>query len=120
MAVNEELKFLSGGGRGVGSGRGGGLGVKVDVNEELKFLVKIHKKKILGGGSVAEGVRWGDRAGGGGGQGGCERNVGGRGDVGYKKVLYNIKKMKNVGGEGAIFEPKTLSMYLKKEKDKKK
>ena len=38
------------------SGRGGG--VKVDVNEELKFLVKIHQKKILGG-SVAEGVRWG-------------------------------------------------------------
>ena len=41
----------------------------------------------------------------------------------YKKVLYNIKKMKNVGwgeGEGAIFEPKTLSMYLKKEKEKKK
>ena len=59
----------------------------------------------------------------GGGQGGCERNVGGRGDVGYKKVLYNIKKMKNVGGwegEGAIFEPKTLLMYLKKEKEKKK
>ena len=38
----------------------------MDVNEELKFLVKIHQKKILGG-SVAEGVRWGDRAGGGGG-----------------------------------------------------
>ena len=36
--------------------------------------------------------------------------------MGYKKVLYNIKKIKNVGGEGegAIFEPKTLSMYLKK------
>ena len=38
----------------------------------------------------------------------------------YKKVLYNIKKMKKCGGgEGAIFEPKTLSMYLKKEKEKK-
>ena len=37
----------------------------------------------------------------------------------YKKVLYNIKKIKkNVGGGGAIFEPKTLSMYLKKEKNK--
>ena len=51
-----------------------------------------------------------------GGQGGCERNVGGRGDVGYggcepriegivqctKKALYNIKKMKKcgVGGGG--------------------
>ena len=39
----------------------------------------------------------------------------------YKKVLYNIKKMKKmcVGG-GAIFEPKTLSMYLKNEKEKKR
>ena len=43
----------------------------------------------------------------------------------YKKVLYNIKKMKKCGvggggGGGAICEPKTLSMYLKKEKEKKK
>ena len=40
----------------------------------------------------------------------------------YKKVLYNIKKMKKCGGGGggAIFEPKTLSMYLKKEKERKK
>ena len=39
----------------------------------------------------------------------------------YKKVLYNIKKMKKWGGGegGAIFEPKTLSMYLKKKKKKK-
>ena len=39
----------------------------------------------------------------------------------YKKVLYNIKKMKKCGGRGggAIFEPKTLSMYLKKKKKKK-
>ena len=37
----------------------------------------------------------------------------------YKKVLYNINKMKKCGGGGkAIFEPKTLSMYLKKEKEK--
>ena len=64
------------------SGRGGGrvLGVRVDVNEELKFLGKFTQKKS-GGGVVAEGVRWGGRAGGG--QGGCERNVWGRGDVGY-------------------------------------
>ena len=38
----------------------------------------------------------------------------------YKKVLYNIKKMKKCGGGGwrggATFEPKTLSMYLKKKK----
>ena len=37
----------------------------------------------------------------------------------YKKVLYNIKKIKNVRGGGAIFEPKTLSLYLKKKKKKK-
>ena len=49
--------------------------------------MKIQKKNLGGvgsggggGGSVAEGVRWGWW---GGGQGGCERNVGGRGDVGY-------------------------------------
>ena len=41
----------------------------------------------------------------------------------YKKVLYNIKKMKKCGGGGVRgrgnIEPKTLSMYLKKEKEKK-
>ena len=39
----------------------------------------------------------------------------------YIKVLYNIKKnKKNVGGGGgAIFEPKTLSMYSKKGKKSK-
>ena len=39
----------------------------------------------------------------------------------YKKVFYNIKKIKNVGGggEGPIFEPKTISMYLKKKENKK-
>ena len=30
--------FLGGGGRGVGGGSGSGWGVRVDVNEELKFL----------------------------------------------------------------------------------
>ena len=37
------------GGRGEGSGWGGG---RVDVNEELKFFVKIQKKKFGGGGGV--------------------------------------------------------------------
>ena len=40
MDVNEELKF---------SVKIQG-GVRVDVNEELKFFVKIKKKKIGGGG----------------------------------------------------------------------
>ena len=61
----------------------------MDVNEELKFLGKF-TKKIGGGGGVGSrggqvgGGGGGGRAGGGGGeQGGCERNVGGSGDVGY-------------------------------------
>ena len=45
----------------------------MDVNEELKFFGKIHKKNR---GGVGRGVRWG--VGLVGGQGGCERNVGGR------------------------------------------
>ena len=68
-----------GGGVGdVGSGGGGRLGgVRVDVNEELKFLGKFKKKKIFffGGGQggwVGGGA--GCRVGGGGfgGQDGCE------------------------------------------------
>ena len=47
-------------------------GVRVDVNDELKFLWKFKKKKLGGGGGGQwEGSGWG---GGGGGQGGCERN----------------------------------------------
>ena len=38
------------GGGWVGSGGGSGWGVRADVNEELKFLMKI-KKKWGGGGS---------------------------------------------------------------------
>ena len=40
----------------------------------------------------------------------------------YKKVLYNIKKMKKCGvgeGEGAIFEPKTLYVFKKRKRKKK-
>ena len=66
------------GGVGLGGGQGG-------CERRIEVFVKIQKKKIFfgggggpvrGGGSVAEGVRWGWW---GGGQGGCERNVGGRG-----------------------------------------
>ena len=92
MDVNEELKFLrkfkkrSGGGSGGGVGLGGG-GVRVDVNAMLGV-----------GGDV--------------GYGGCEPRIEGIVQC-TKKVLYNITKIKqNVGGGGgAIFEPKTLSMY---------
>ena len=47
---------------------------------------------------------------------GCEPRIEGTYTM-YKKVFYNIKKkIKNVGGGvgrgGAIFEPKTLSMYF--------
>ena len=41
----------------------------------------------------------------------------------FIKVLYNIKDNKKIrgrGGGGAIFEPKTLSRYLKKRKKEKK
>ena len=56
------------------------------------------------------------------GYGGCEPRIEGIVQC-TKKVLFNIKKMKKCGvgeGEGAIFEPKTLSMYLKKRKREKK
>ena len=55
---------LGGGRVGGGLGEGGRVGgsgwrgVRVDVNEELKFLGKF-TKKLGGGGGVAEGVRWG-------------------------------------------------------------
>ena len=55
--------FLGGGGQVGGWGRSG-WGVRVDVNEELKFFVKIKKKKLGGG-------RWGVGVGLGG-QSGCE------------------------------------------------
>ena len=70
----ENSKKMLGEGGGVSRGRVGC--VRVDVNEELKFLGKIHKK-ISWGGGVGRRVRWG--VGLVGGQGGCERNVGGRG-----------------------------------------
>ena len=54
--------FLGGGGVPGGGGGGGGgggqvWGVRMDVNEELKFLVKIQRKKKIGGGSGGSG--WG-------------------------------------------------------------
>ena len=51
----------NGGVGGRGFGRGSCWGVRVDVNEELKFLGKFAKNKIGGGGGGREGrgVRWG-------------------------------------------------------------
>ena len=71
--LNKELKFW---GKFKRSGVGFG-GVKVDVHEELNFLGKFTKKKIGGGGgSVAEGVRWGVRV-------DVNAMLGVGGDVGY-------------------------------------
>ena len=56
-----------------GGGRGqvwGGGGVRVDVNEELKFLRKFKKKNFFGGGGGSGGGGGGGQVGGG--QGGCE------------------------------------------------
>ena len=58
---------------GVG-GSGGGVGSRIEV------IGKIHTKNFGGGGGVGRGAQVGGRVGGG--QGGCERNVGGRGWVG--------------------------------------
>ena len=46
-----------GGGRGEGSGWGGG-GVRVDVNEELKFLGKLKKKNRGWVGGQVGGSGW--------------------------------------------------------------
>ena len=72
--------FWGGGWGGLVGGRGHVGGARVDVNEdeELKFLENSQKNKVWGGAGQV-----GGRVGGGGGQGGCERNVGVGGDVGY-------------------------------------
>ena len=76
---------------GGGGGWVGGGGVRVDVNQELKFFGKFKKKK-LGGGRVGP---WGGP--GLGGQDGCERRI---------EVFVKIKK-KNYfflggGGQGGF------------------
>ena len=77
--VKTKKKKNWGVGRGVGSGgRVGGGGVRVDVNEELKFLGKF-KKKIGGG---VRGCWFG-------GQDGCERRI---------EVFVKIQK--KIGGGG--------------------
>ena len=91
------------------------------------------KKKIGGGGSGPAGD-WGSRGAGWSiGRGLVDTNVWGRGKVGYggcepriegivqctKRYCTILRKLKKMrwGGGGAIFEPKTLSMHLKKKKN---
>ena len=62
--------FWGGGGRGVGEGWVGGIGgggVRVDVNEKLKFCENLKRKIFFLGGGGGRGSGWG--GGGGGGQG---------------------------------------------------
>ena len=79
-------KKIQGGGVGLGGGGGGGGGVRVDANEELKFLCKFKKKNIFffgGGGGGGSGL---------GSQDGCERRI--------EVFSENSKKKKNLGGGG--------------------
>ena len=106
MKIQKKIFIFFLGGRGqVGRGE-----VRVDVIEELKFLGKIHKKKL--GGRVGMG-------GGGGGQGGCERRI----DVFvkiHKKKLGGGERGGQVGGSGwwgdVIKELKFLGKFTKKKK----
>ena len=69
---------------GVGLGRGqGGCERRIEVFVKIQFFFFLGGGGSVGGGSVAEGVRWGVWGWWDGGQGRCERNVEGRGDVGY-------------------------------------
>ena len=89
-------------------GGGEGWGIRVDVNEELKFLGKFTKNAGEGGSGGGVGLVVGD-----------VNNVGGRGDVGYGRCepriegivqctkLHNIKKIKKMWrGEGQYLNPK--------------
>ena len=70
---------------GGGGGGSGWVCVRLDVNEELKFLLKF-KKKIGGGG-----VRQGGGGGWVGGQDGCEQRI---------EVFVKIQNKKKLGGGG--------------------
>ena len=66
VKIQKKKNFFFGG----GGGGGVGGGVRVDVNEELKFFVKIQNKFLVGGG---QGWGSGGRGSGGGGGGGRGR-----------------------------------------------
>ena len=120
------VKVQKNGGGWVG-GRVGGGGVRVDVNEELKLFKKIHKK--MGGGGRGSGgvvlvgvsvdVNLMLEVGGDVGYGGCEPRIEGIVQC-TKRYCTILRKLKKCGGGGVIFEPKTLSTYLKKKKNKQK
>ena len=67
MKIQKKKYFFSGKG-------GGGVGVRVDVNQELKFFGKFQKKKKIGGGGGG-GVRGGGGPGGGGWVGGRDPEI---------------------------------------------
>ena len=69
----------------VGGGGRVGWGVRVDVNEELKFLGKFTKNGGSGGGGWVGGSGWW------GGQGGCER-----------RIEYFVKNQKKIGGGSVV------------------
>ena len=83
MKIQKKIYFFFFGGGGGGRVGGSGWGVRLDVNEELKFLRKFKKK--MGGG--VRGVRLG-------GLGGCERK---------NEVFVNIQKtIGGLGGRGRV------------------
>ena len=114
-----KINFFGGGGSGRWGSGGWGVGVwvggaRVDVIEELKFLVKFTKKKLGGGGGSGGGIRPGDRVSGG--RVDVNAMLGVRGDVGYggckpriegiaqctKSYCTILRKLKKCGGRGNI------------------
>ena len=87
----------------------------VDLNEELKFLGKFTKNRGVGLVGVRVDVNAMLGVGGDVGYGGYEPRI--EGIVQCTERYCTILRI--CGGGGAIFEPKTLSMYLKKKKKKK-
>ena len=88
VKIHKNYFFLGGGGFFFWGGGGRVGGVRVDVNEEMKFSRKLKKNLVGGGGLCWAVVKLG---GGGGGQCGCERMI---------EVFVKIQKKKIGGGGG--------------------
>ena len=99
-------KQLWGGDRGGGCS---GLGVRVDVNEELKFLRKFTKKKSVG----LVGVRLG-----GGGGGGVRMDVNEELNFlwKFKKKIYFFLGGGRVGGQGIFEQRREVFVKIQKKK----